>query len=75
MKKALEGTDTENIKQATEKLTKEFYSISEKLYSQAASAQNQAAGTAEGTTDNANTEANSDGNVYDADYKVEDENK
>ena len=35
VKKALEGTNTENIKQATEKLTTAFYEISEKLYKQA----------------------------------------
>ena len=33
VKKALEGSDTEAIKSATEKLTSVFYSISEKLYS------------------------------------------
>jgi len=63
VKKALEGTDTENIKQATEKLTQSFYAVSEKLYSQAqqAGAQNGANGE----------EAKQDQNVYDADYKVE----
>ncbi|HBC84592.1 MAG TPA: molecular chaperone DnaK, partial [Clostridiales bacterium] len=40
VKKALEGSDVEAIKQATEKLTTVFYSISEKLYNQnAANAQ------------------------------------
>ena len=72
VKKALEGTDTENIKQATEKLTAAFYEISEKLYKQANAAQQGAAGTdtntgAEGaTTDNGET-------VYDAEYNVENE--
>jgi len=69
VKKALEGTDVENIKQATEKLTTVFYEISAKLYSQA----NPNAG-AEGVDQNAaGAEAQNDGNVYDADYKVEDE--
>ena len=63
VKKALEGTDTENIKQATEKLTTAFYAISEKLYSQAQAAQGGA--NAEGPKTDEN------GNVYDADYKVE----
>ena len=54
-----EGTDVENIKQATEKLTTVFYEISAKLYQQA--------------NPNAGAEAQNDGNVYDADYKVEDE--
>ena len=69
VKKALEGTDVENIKQATEKLTTVFYEISAKLYSQA----NPNAG-AEGVDPNAGADAQNDGNVYDADYKVEDEN-
>ena len=76
VKKALEGTDVEAIKGATEKLTTAFYAISEKLYSQAQqAAQAQAAGA------NANQDANAqgpnvdeNGNVYDADYKVEDDN-
>jgi len=68
VKKALEGTDVENIKQATEKLTTVFYEISAKLYQQA----NPNTG-AEGVDPNAGTEAQNDGNVYDADYKVEDE--
>ncbi|MDO5557672.1 MAG: molecular chaperone DnaK [Clostridia bacterium] len=71
VKKALEGTDTESIKQATEKLTTVFYSISEKLYSQTAGAQ---AG-ANPETAQANAEENAqtgeDGNVYNADYEVE----
>ena len=76
VKKALEGTDTENIKQATEKLTQIFYSISEKLYSQAAGNANQAAGNgSEGASEQTNENTNSEGNVYDEDYKVEDDNK
>ena len=71
VKKALEGTDTEAIKQATEKLTTVFYSISEKLYSQAAGSTNGAGANPEGAAE----EQNTDGNVYDADYKVEDDNK
>ena len=66
VKKALEGNDTETIKQATEKLTTVFYEISEKLYSQVNPNDN---ANSTGATDNANT----DGNVYDADYKVEDD--
>ena len=73
VKKALEGTDTENIKQATEKLTQSFYSISEKLYSQAAGAANGAGANPEGAAEEQNADTN--GNVYDADYKVEDDNK
>lgn len=70
VKKALEGTDVEKIKEATEKLTGVFYEISEKLYKQANPG-------AEGVDANA-TGANeaqdaNDGNVYDADYKVEED--
>ena len=73
VKKSLEGTDVEAIKQATEKLTTVFYSISEKLYSQAGQAAGGAGANAE-TTEGPKTDEN--GNVYDADYKVEnDDNK
>ena len=70
VKKALEGTDIENIKQATEKLTTAFYEISEKLYKQANTAGANAGATAE------NAGANTDNNgetVYDAEYNVENE--
>ena len=70
VKKALEGTDVENIKTATEKLTTAFYAVSEKLYSQAA-AQNQGA---EGPKPEGEPKVDENGNVYDADYKVENEN-
>ena len=69
VKKALEGTDVEAIKQATEKLTTVFYSISEKLYSQAQ-------GAAGANTGEEGPKTDENGNVYDADYKVEnDDNK
>ena len=69
VKKALEGSDTEAIKSATEKLTTVFYSISEKLYSA-----NAANGADAGQTEGPSVDEN--GNVYDADYKVEnDDNK
>ncbi len=68
VKKALEGTDVEAIKSATEKLTTIFYSISEKLYSQTAGAANNAQGA---TGEGPKTDAN--GNVYDTDYKVEED--
>ena len=67
VRKALEGTDVDAIKQATEKLTTVFYSISEKLYTQA---QEQAQANQE-QAQGPNVDEN--GNVYDADYKVEDE--
>ncbi len=68
VKKALETNNVDTIKDATDKLTKVFYELSEKLYS--ANKENPGAGAgAEQTT----TEGNN-GNVYDADYKVEDDN-
>ena len=70
VKKALEGTDVEAIKSATEKLTTVFYSISEKLYSQTAGAAN--AGQ-EGAANTEGPKADANGNVYDTDYKVEGE--
>ena len=70
VKKAVEGTDVDNIKTATEKLTTAFYAVSEKLYSQAAE-QNQ---EAEGTKPEGEPKVDENGNVYDADYKVENEN-
>ena len=72
VKKALEGTDTEAIRSATEKLTTAFYAVSEKIYSQA---QAQANGAANDQA-NANAEGpktDENGNVYNADYKVEDD--
>ena len=74
VKKALEGSDVEAIKQATEKLTTVFYSISEKLYNQNAAGTQNGAGAESGASEGPNVDEN--GNVYDADYKVEDdENK
>ena len=64
-KKALESNDVEQIKEASDKLTKAFYSISEKLYSQANP--NAQAGAESGPS------VDEDGNVVDADYKVEED--
>ena len=75
-KKALETNDTEKIKEATEKLTKVFYDMSEQLYKNANpnGAQGTDANAAEtGTSENGT--AGDNGNVYDADYKVENEDK
>ena len=69
VKKALEGSDVDKIKEATEKLKQVFYSMSEKLYSQANP--NGAAGQATGAQEQPQTDEN--GNVYNADYKVEDD--
>ena len=65
VKKALETNNTDAIKDATDKLTKVFYDLSEKLYSQTQ--------TAAGAADAAGTTTDENGNVYNADYKVEEE--
>ena len=66
VKKALEGSNVEEIKTATEKLTTAFYAVSEKLYSQAADANKTAGAQPDGEP-----QVDENGNVYDADYKVE----
>ena len=68
-KKALESNNTDQIKEATEKLTKVFYDMSEQLYKNANP--NGEAGVDPNAANGA--ESNNDGNVYDADYKVEDD--
>ncbi|MBR6033882.1 MAG: molecular chaperone DnaK [Clostridia bacterium] len=72
-RKALEGNDTEAIKQASEKLTTVFYDISQKLYAQQAQANGANANADPNAGAGANSEANN-GNVYDTEYKVEEEN-
>ncbi len=70
VKKSLEGNDTEVIKAATEKLTQEFYKISEKLYANANPNGGVDPNAAAGATEDDGQKPN-DGTVYDADYKVE----
>ena len=71
-KKALEGGNTDKIKEATEKLTKVFYEMSEQLYKNANPNGAQGADP-NATAGDADNEQANNGNVYDADYKVEDE--
>ena len=70
-KKAIETNDTEKIKEATEKLTKVFYEMSEKLYK--AANPNGAEGATNPGQGAGEEQAEQDGKVYDADYKVEDD--
>ena len=72
-KKALETNDTEKIKEATEKLTKVFYDMSEQLYKNANPNAAQGAGVDPNSTGDDNGANGDNGNVYDADYKVEDD--
>ncbi len=73
VKKALEGSDIDKIKEATEKLKQAFYAMSEKLYAQANPNGAAGAGANAGAGTGPQTDAN--GNVYNADYKVEDDKK
>ena len=69
VKKALETNNIDSIKDATEKLTKVFYEVSQKLYAGAAGTETANAGAEAGP------QADENGNVYNADYKVEEEDK
>ncbi|NJD02422.1 MAG: molecular chaperone DnaK [Ruminiclostridium sp.] len=76
VKEALKGNDTEKIKKATEALTQVFYDISAKIYQQNPGAQggpNPSAGF--GGDPGAGGNPGGQGNVYDADYKVVDDDK
>ncbi len=72
VKDAIASNDTAQMKTATESLQQAFYKISEKIYQQNPGAAEAAAGAAGGQDTTGSAE-----NVYDADYKVvdEDENK
>jgi molecular chaperone DnaK len=78
---ALEGTNMEEIKDKTEKLTEEFHTISAKMYQQAQAAQGGAGGfdgagmgADMGGTGNAGQDGDDPAeNVVDADYQVVDE--
>ena len=73
---ALKGTDVAAIKAATEELSKAFYPISEKLYSQAGGPQ---AGGPDmggaGFTGGQTAGGDTDPNVVDADYQVVDDGR
>lgn len=76
VKKALEGTDVDKIKEATEKLTHAFYEVSEKLYKQAnpnAGAEGFDPSNFAGANGAEGGDAGDNGGVYDADYKVEED--
>ena len=71
LKETLKGQDTAAIKAATEELTKEFYAVSEKLY-QSANPQG-AQGGAQAGPDMGGQQSGPQGQYYDADYKVVDD--
>lgn len=66
VRKALEGNNIEEIKNASEKLSQAFYKVSSRIYQQAGGTYSGSSNAGQGTTQ---------GNVYEADYKVEDDNK
>jgi len=73
VKDALKGTDTQAIKNATEELTKAFYAVSEKLYSQAGS--QAGPGPDMGGAGFGGGQDQGGDNVVDADYEVVDDDK
>ena len=74
LKTALQGTDTQAIKSATEELTQAFYKVSEKLYQQSGAAQGQGFDPnnmgGQGPAGGGNGQ-----DYYDADYTVVDDDK
>ena len=77
LKDVLKGTDTQAIKNATEELTKAFYAVSEKLYSQngGQAGPGPDMGGAAGGASGGSASGGGD-NVVDADYEVvDDDNK
>ena len=76
VKEALKGTDTEKLKTATEALTQAFYEISSKIYQQNPGAQGGPNPGADfGGGPNPGDQSAGGDNVYDADYKVVDDDK
>jgi molecular chaperone DnaK len=74
LKTALQGTDTQAIKSATEELTQAFYKVSEKLYQQSGATQGQGFDPnnmgGQGPAGGGNGQ-----DYYDADYTVVDDDK
>ena len=74
LKKAMEGTDVEDIKAKTEALTNEFHVLSSKLYQQAQAGAD-AAGAGAGMGAEPQQEGPKDDNIVDADFEVVDDEK
>ena len=73
LKEALKGTDTAAIKTATDELTQDFYAVSEKLYQQANPQGAQCGAQAGPDMGGQQAGGAQDGQYYDADYKVVDD--
>ncbi len=71
LKTALQGSDTAAIKSATDELTQAFYKVSEKLYQQ----NGQQPGPDAGGNNGGNNGGGDNGQYYDADYEVVDDDK
>ena len=69
LKEALKGSDVEAIRAKQEELQKAFYAISEKVYKEAAQAQQAAQGGAQETPNNGGAQTTAAINVVDADYR------
>ncbi len=69
LKEALKGSDVEAIRAKQEELQKAFYAISEKVYKEAAQAQQAAQGGAQETPNNGGAQTDGGDNVVDADYR------
>ena len=73
LKTALQGSDTAAIKSATDELTQAFYKVSEKLYQQ--NGQQPGSGPDAGGSGGNNGGSGDNGQYYDADYEVVDDDK
>ncbi|NLG86041.1 MAG: molecular chaperone DnaK [Firmicutes bacterium] len=73
LKETIKGDDSEAIKKASEKLSEALYAVSSALYAKTEQESNTNAGEQQAAGPGAKT--NSDDNVVDADYKVEDDKK
>lgn len=74
LKKAMEGTDTDEITRLTEELTQTSHKLAEAMYAKASGAQ-QAGEQSGGRSEQAEPEAAKDDDVVDADFEEVDENK
>ena len=74
VKEAMKGTDIEAVKSATEALTQVFYDLSSKIYQQNPGAQG-GPNPGAGAGPQGSAGAGGQENVYDADYKVVDDDK
>lgn len=75
LKKAMEGTDTEEIKRLSEELMQASHKLAEAMYAKASGAAQQAGEQAAGTSDQPESKAATDEEVVDADFEEVKDNK